>query len=424
MGQIPKRVEDELLELVSIAKMKKYRINFSTVLNTLVDKKFDLNNVDMIYHYFSTAGIDIVSDDVELDDEINTEEISEKIKPFDQTKIDIIMKPLTLDLLIKRLENDEINLITEFQRKEGLWDKGRKSRLIESLMLKIPLPAFYFDGENNDCWLVIDGLQRLGVIKEFFVDKNLRLSNLEFLDDFTDCNVEQLPRSIVRRMEETQLVAYIVNPGTPVNVKYNIFKRINTGGLELVPQEIRHALYQGKATKLLEELTKNDYFLKATDYSIKGDRMLDREFVLRFIAFSTIGVDKYRGPIDNYLNEAMEMLNKASDDQISNIKREFNQGMYLAYRIFHKFSFRKITDSERRSPINKALYDAWGVTLGKLNSNQANVILANREKVVFNFRMMCSDEDFLADMGSGKVSSVKRRFEKIEKLIMECLLND
>jgi hypothetical protein len=422
MLEISIRLQEELTKLIEIAKNKKYKVNFSTVLNILSEQKFDLNNIDEIYHIFTVEGIEVISDDVEIDGDLDADEIGEKIKPFDQTKIDIMMKALTLDLLIKRLDNSEINLITEFQRKQGLWDPERKSRLIESLMLKIPLPAFYFDGENNDCWLVIDGLQRLGVIKEFFVDKTLRLSKLEFLEDYNGCNVDQLPRSYVRRMEETQVTAYIVNPGTPINVKYNIFKRINTGGLELVPQEIRHALHQGKASKLLEALANNEYFLKATDYSIKGERMLDREFVLRFIAFSELGVDKYRGPIDNFLNDAMEMLNKCNEDKIDSIKDKFNQGIRLAYLIFNKYCFRKMIESERRSPINKALYDAWGVILSKLDLDQAKRILNNREEVVSKFKAMClKDEDFLADIGSGKIISVKRRFEKIEKLVMECL---
>lgn len=422
MREISEKLQEELKKLIEIAKIKQYKVNFSTVINILIEQKFDLNNVDLIYRYFNVEGIEIVSEDVEIDGDLDADELSGRIKPFDQTKIDIIMKPLTLDLLIKRLNNSEINLITEFQRKQGLWDSERKSRLIESLMLKIPLPAFYFDGEKNDNWLVIDGLQRLGVIKEFFVDKSLQLSKLEFLEDYNGCFVDNLPRSYVRRMEETQITAYIVNPGTPVNVKYNIFKRINTGGLELVPQEIRHALYQGKASKLLEVLASNENFRRATDYSIKTERMLDREFVLRFIAFSEIGVDKYRGPIDNFLNDAMGMLNKCNETELNSIKDKFDRGICRAYLIFNKFCFRKMIESERRSPINKALYDAWTVILSKLDADKAEKILNNKEKVVSEFKEMClNDEDFLADIGSGKIISVKRRFEKIEKLVMRCL---
>lgn len=426
MDNISTKLKEELNKLVEIAKLKQYKLNFSTVLNVLIEQKFDLEKLDEIYSFFNKNNIDIASDDVEEEnEEINSiTELRNNIKPFDQTKIDITMKTLTLDLILKRLLNSEINLNTEFQRKKGLWDDGKKSRLIESLLLKIPLPAFYFDGTNNDSWLVIDGLQRLTALNEFFINKKLKLKELEFYHDFEDCTIDQLPRSFVRRMEETQIIAYVVNPGTPINVKYNIFKRINTGGLELVPQEIRHALYQGQATKLLEELSHNRNFLEATAYSIKSERMLDREFVLRFIAFSINGIEQYKGFMDDFLNDTMQKINTFSYDEISRIKYDFDRAMRNAYEIFGGYTFRKITVSYRRSPINKALFETWSVLLSKLNDRQIIKLLQNKSSLMLLFRDMCTnDYEFISDLGSGKAISVRRRFEKINKLI-EGVLND
>ncbi len=421
--KINEKLKKELETLFEIGKKKDNRINYSIVLNVLLDYKFDMNNFDQIKEYFKEKNIQIVFDDdiEEWNDTVDYKAI-QSIKPFDQTKIDIIMKPLTIDLLIKRIKYDEINLKTEFQRKEGLWDDGKKSRLIESLLLKIPLPSFYFDGTNNDNWLIIDGLQRLTAIKEFFVDKTLRLKELEFFNDLENCTLDELPRSFVRRMEETQLTTYIVNPNTPINVKYNIFKRINTGGLELSSQEIRNALYQGKATKLLKRLSENKYFLEATNKSIKTERMLDREIILRFIAYSIYGVEKYEGYLEIYLNNTMEILNKMSELEILEVEKLFNKSMKLAWEIFNIESFRKPSFNNRRNPINVGLFEVWSTIFSKINISKIDIILSRKNILIERYKnMFINDIEFISSLNSGKVAAVRKRFEKINNLVEEVI---
>lgn len=109
-------------------------------------------------NYFAERGITMIQDDIESDVTVYSCE-GEKIRPFDPSKIDITMKPLTLDVLLKRIRNDEIEFDSSFQRKAGLWNKMQKSQLIESIFLRIPLPAFYFDASDENSWLIIDGLQ-------------------------------------------------------------------------------------------------------------------------------------------------------------------------------------------------------------------------------------------------------------------------
>lgn len=267
--------------LVEIGKKQAGKLSSMIISNYFVGFTSERQTEDTyneMIKYLEQAGIEITDDgsEIESDDELLP---LPEIRPFDPSKIDIDMKTMELSSIIKRLEYEEINMNTDFQRKSGLWTAVQKSQLIESLLLRIPIPAFYFDGGVKDNWLIIDGLQRITALKEFVVDGTLKLSGLEFFSDLNGLKFAELPRAFVRRIEETNIIAYIVKGGTPANVKYNIFKRINTGGLELTPQEIRHALYQGTATRLCKKLAKLPEFQMATTYSIRDDR-IDRKSVV------------------------------------------------------------------------------------------------------------------------------------------------
>src|ERR1700722_9844637 len=140
------------------------------------------------------------------------EESSLLEKPFDPTLINIDTKTPSLDTLIERISHEEIELNTEsyFQRGPNLWSKTQQSRLIESILIRFPLPAFYFDGSDKKKWLVVDGLQRLSSIRNFVLDKKnpLRLTNLEFLSQFEGKTFDELDRDLQRLIKETQVVIY------------------------------------------------------------------------------------------------------------------------------------------------------------------------------------------------------------------------
>jgi len=166
---------------------------------------------------------------------------SEIIRPFDPTKIDIEMKPLNIDLLIKRMKSDppRIDLNTDFRRQGNLWNKKHQSSLIESVLIGIPVPAFYFDGSDDNNWEVVDGLQRLWALKNFVIDKTLKLRKLEYLKKYETCKFDDLPLFLQGRIEETAVTAHIIKPGTPEEVRRNIFKRIRFVGESCTPPDTR-----------------------------------------------------------------------------------------------------------------------------------------------------------------------------------------
>lgn len=411
------RYSNDLKSLEEIASKQNNKINLSTILITL---KCDMNDISDVLEYFSEKDIELLNEDVEPDpDDFNA--IDQKVTPFDPSKIDIKMDKITIDSIMKRIINNELEFDSSFQRKSGLWSRKQKSQLIESIFLKIPLPAFYFDASNDDKWQIIDGLQRIGTIKEYAVEQNFALTGLEFLKDLEGAKFGDLPRSLQRRIEETNLNAYLVNPSTPKNVKFNIFKRINTGGLILEPQEIRNALYQGKATEFLLKMSKMEEFKKATDHSIKVDRMLDREFCLRYVSFTCLNLEEYNGVLDDFLNSGMDYLAKQTDEKLDEIQAEFAEVMNNCRKIFGKFAFRRMNTEERRGPVNKAIFESWSIIIKSLNGENIEKILKNKEILWKKYTKLCDDYTFQNAIRAADKNSVKTRIKMIRKIVLEVL---
>jgi uncharacterized protein with ParB-like and HNH nuclease domain len=346
-------------------------------------------------------------------------------EPFDPTLIRVDTRPMTIDLLLSRIKHDELDLAPDFQRLGGIWNDGAKSRLIESMLIRIPLPAFYMDATNDEKWLVVDGLQRLTTLRRFVIDKELRLRGLEFLTQLEGRNYDEMPRNLQRRIAETQVTVYLIEKGTPPEVKFNIFKRINTGGLPLSAQEVRHALNQGKATKLLAKLAQSTEFKKATNNSIRDKRMADREFVIRFIAFTVTSYTEYKSKeFDSFLSDAMADINQMSEIEIENLEQQFRRSMLAAFDIFGEDAFRKRYKVDaRRGFLNKALFEVWSVNLNQLNDAQLQILKERKDVLKAEFITLMNDRTFdsAISQGTGDVNKVKRRFSAIEQLIKNVL---
>ena len=353
-------------------------------------------------------------------------------KPFDPTLIKVETKIQSLDSLIKRIDRGSIQMNTEsyFQRQDDLWDKTKQSRLIESILIRFPLPAFFFDASDDNNWLVVDGLQRLSSIRNFSVLKNQALSNMEFLTHLNGQKWNDLPEDLQRSIEETQVVLHKIMPGTPTDVKYNIFKRINTGGLILEPQEIRHALFQGRPAQFVHELAQTDAFKAATKNKIATKRMLDRDFANRFLAFFLLGTDNYGNKdygqdLDSYMSKAMADIYTKSEAELSSIKNSYILAMKMAKYIFGKEAFRKVRGSYKRlPPINKALFDGLATQFALLTLDEAKKLRNNR--TYFKNRLkteLAQNQELFMSVTSA--TSDKNRFqyrhETIKSLITESI---
>jgi hypothetical protein len=358
------------------------------------------------------------------DEDTSGGEITE---PFNPALIRVETKSIIVDAIIKRINHHEIDLQPDFQREDNVWNNDAQSRLIESMLIRIPLPAFYVDATDENKWLVVDGLQRLSALKRFVIDKKLTLSGLEFLTELGGKKFDQLPRNFQRRIEETQLIFYSIEKGTPEGVKYNIFKRINTGGEPLSAQEIRHALNPGPATKFLSQLSTSDAFKLATLNSVSTRRMVDREFVLRFLAFILTPYTKYtsKDDLDSFLKDAMKKLNDLDEKKLKSLSKRFERAMMAAHEILDLHAFRKLYKRDQpRYPVNRALFESWSVNFDQLKDEEINLLIKNKEIVKDGFIKLMKSSNFeeAISQGTGDVNKVKLRFGKIGELLKDVLL--
>jgi hypothetical protein len=341
--------------------------------------------------------------------------------PFNPNDIEIETPPYTVGYLIDHLQHDEINMNTEFQRENNLWSAEKQSRLIESILLGLPLPAFYFDTSNKK-WDIIDGLQRCCSIENFCVKKSLKLTGLEFLGK-RDGEIYLEGKSFVE-LDRTLQRSIITRPITvnkikkaSKNVRYILFKRLNTGGLELTAPEIRNAIYQGYPADTIKHLASLAEFKQATESRIPTKRMEDRDFVSRFIAFYSIDYTKYEPGLDDFINKSLDIIEPTKMDLLI---LDFKRALNLAYSIFGNDAFRKRYDpDERRKPINKAYFEVITVLLSKLSEVQKNQLVNNQELFKTNLISLMNISRYSNSLsgGTGTKDSVTIRFSWFKQVL-------
>lgn len=350
------------------------------------------------------------------------------VGPFDPNDIDVDISTVNLGLLLDDLEDKKIKMDPEFQRESNVWTNIQKSRLIESVLLGLPLPSFYFSEDpNTNQLLVVDGLQRLCAFTDFCLDKKLKLEGLQFLISLEGCTYDDLDRTQIRRIKSLKITLNTLRKNTPQRVKLVIFQRVNTAGVPLTPQEMRNALYQKKATDLLRSMVALDSFKDATGGKIPSKRMTDCDFANRFLAFHLCRKD-YDGNLDGFMGDALEKVNKMSQEEIDDLLRIFDSSMSVCYQLLGSTAFKRPNPERPGSylKINKAIYEALSVSIASLSSSEQMILLQRKTQFQNEIYSLFTQEDFIKSITSGtaKVPQVDYRHSKVQQLIKDIISHD
>ena len=341
--------------------------------------------------------------------------------PYRPSDIRIDTHPMNLGDLIEMIDAKWINFDTEYQRLQNLWSEDVQSRFIESILLGLRLPAFYFEEVTRREWNIIDGLQRCCAIRNFCVDKTFKLSGLEFLGkDFDGKGYDDFPFEVRRDVRMLPVTVNILERGTPPSVKYILFKRLNTAGVTLKPQEIRTAMYQS-VVPVLRRMTESPDFIRVTGGKISPKRQDDKDFVSRFIAFYLQGFDAYKpdADLDSFVNDGMEILSKKVEVKSSSVEameKEFSRALCIAEKIFGEDAFRKrLNKNDSRKPLNKAYFEVLTVTFSKLSDEEASFLIKQKELLQANLIRLMNRPVFLTSIstGTGMHDRVQTRFRGV-----------
>lgn len=246
-----------------------------------------------------------------------------------------------VETLLKRIEDKNLILRPDFQR-TSVWDTTKKSRLVESLLLNLPIPPCFLAEDEDGTRVVVDGQQRLNSIDDFYHGR-YALSGLQVLMELNGKKWAELPprldRKILQRVIRTLVISHHSNPG----IRFEIFERLNSGGEPLTEQEIRNATLRGDFNKLLNQIANTAEFLTSVHAKKPDPRLRHHELVLRFFAVRAVLQD-YRPPLKMILSEYMrenrdpgvERLRGLRDlfvNALDNARSVFGENVFQRYRL-------------------------------------------------------------------------------------------
>ena len=360
-------------------------------------------------------------DDVILTTENDVDEGNGGLYPYDPTEADIDIRetPHSIFEMMRKYDDGRLIIEPDFQRKL-VWKPEQKSRFIESVILNYPLPPFYVNETREGKYIIVDGLQRTTALHEF-VNNEFKLTGLEalsHLNGYRFSELKEISGAYQTKIEDKKIILYVIRPSVPMEVVYDLFNRINTGGTKLERQEVRNCIFLGKATKLLKELSESEKFKNAIDQGISEKRMKDREAILRYLSFKLFDYNEnYQGDMNDFVERAMRKINKMFDEEILELQKDFERVMQFTYDFFGNRNFRiPFPEKNTRGRVNIAVLESVGYFFSKQNDE---FLLKNKQAIINNFDQLLKNSNYLdaVQQSTGDKKRVVTRFNLAKKIL-------
>ena len=318
--------------------------------------------------------------------------------------------------VLRRIGQGQFIMDPDFQR-DFIWPVDKQSKLIESVLMRIPLPVFYIAENEDGHMVVVDGLQRLSTFKNF-VDGGLRL-RLPSRPDLNGRQFIELSPLLQNRIEDCNLTLYVIDSKAPEQARLDIFDRVNSG-LPLSRQQMRNCLHMGPATRFLKAEAEQPIFLTATGGSLNRAQMRDREFINRFCGFQIFALDEYRGDMDLFLSQTLNHMNALKPEELEGLSVQLRTGLANNNNLFGRYAFRKHSPDRRgrRGFINASLWDVMCAGLARYEEDK---IQARENALLSAFYRLLNDEEFndAITLGTNQANRVERRFEMANDMFRE-----
>lgn len=304
-----------------------------------------------------------------------------------------------------------------FQR-QYVWTRTQASRLIESLLIQCPIPVIYLNQERDEALSVIDGNQRLQSIK-LFIEDGFQLKGLTAYPELEDTLYSDLDPRFQRHILNRTLRCIVILKDTHPRIKFDVFERLNTGAVQLNPQEIRHGVYHGSLMELVDKLTKEHEWIRLS--GLKSDtRMKGAELVVRFMALCQ-GYESYKKPLTAFLNDFCDRNQNASDSELANWSDLFRATLSMVSAVLGSHAFRIFDDGGHpNKSMNAALFDAQMVGIARFIRRGNHPV--KQPIPVRSLMDLYNEEEFKTAITSGTSSSnlVKYRIERFIEFLNVC----
>ncbi len=329
-------------------------------------------------------------------DESIAEESEDESVPFDDgtPPRDRKLQTNPFDFIVSsinsQIEDGSIVLQDQFQRRR-VWNDVKASRLVESLILNVPIPVCYFAEIEDGAYAVVDGQQRLTSIYRF-IDNQFALRGLKIRPDLNRKRFHQLSPSDQRLTRSRTIRCIVILKESHPDIRFDVFERLNTATVSLNRQELRNSTYRGDLNSLVIDLCDNPTFLAIRKAETPDKRMRDAELILRFLAFH-FGGDSFRSGFTRHLDNYLDGGRRLSKGSIDMHRSAFEDTITKVYNVFGGEAFRRVDEvGIPENQINSAVFDALMLTLARI---EQTTITNNADVFREAYRAVCNDADFL-----------------------------